>query len=106
MFRNPTGQFVIQTIQGESVRSFIPVPLPHDRQEGAAQSRCRSSSNRPCTRSQAGGGPKQSMRHWASNSVRIIEANPVGGNRASLLAKLIPSGAKQLRGKWMVLTWS
>jgi len=28
MFRNPTGQFVTQTTQGESVRSFIPTPLP------------------------------------------------------------------------------
>jgi len=30
MFRNPTGQFVTQTTQGESVRSFIPTPLPPD----------------------------------------------------------------------------
>ena len=30
MFRNPTGQFVTQTTQGEPVRSFIPTPLPPD----------------------------------------------------------------------------
>ncbi len=30
MLRTPTGQFVSQTTPGESVRAFVPAPLPPD----------------------------------------------------------------------------
>ena len=52
----------------------------------------RISVKRSCTSVQEGKGPRQRTRHCFSYSAASKARNSSGGNRASLLAKHIPSG--------------
>ena len=57
------------------------------------QSRWRSASRRASTALQEGNWPKHKARHWDSYSAANAIARLPVGNRALLLAKVIPGGA-------------
>ena len=85
LFSNPNrgrfGDFLLG-IGRVSVRSFKNF-----------QSRWRSASRRASTALQEGNWPKHKARHWDSYSAANAIARLPVGNRALLLAKVIPGGA-------------